>query len=52
MIGGEVGDEIIKVCASQATKNVLKNGSTEPIWAHWDGEKANGWSSDMKHFQT
>ena len=42
MIGGEVGDEISKLCASQATKNVLEDGSTELVWAHWDGEKANG----------
>ena len=42
MIGGEVGDEISKLCASQATKNVLEDGSTELVWAHWDGEKSNG----------
>ena len=42
MISGEVGDEISKLCASQATKNVLEDGSTELVWAHWDGEKANG----------
>ena len=42
MIGGEVGDEISKLCASQVTKNVLEDGSTELVWAHWDGEKANG----------
>ena len=43
MVGGEAGDEIRKLCASQATKNMLEDGSTEPVWAHWDhGEKANG----------
>ena len=42
MIGGKVGHEISKQCAGQATKNVLEDGSTEPLWTHWDGEKANG----------
>ena len=42
MVDGEAGDKISKLCAGQATKNVLEGGSTEPVWAHWDGEKANG----------
>ena len=42
MVDGGAGDKISKLCADQATKNVLEDGSTEPVWAHWDGEKANG----------
>ena len=42
MAGGKASNKISKLCTSQVTKNVLEDGSTEPIWAHWDGEKANG----------
>ena len=52
MVGGEAGIKISKLCAGHATKNVLEDGSTEPLWAHWDGEKANGQSPETKHFQT
>ena len=41
MVGGQTGNKIKKLCAGQATKNVLEDGPTEPTWAHWDGEKAN-----------
>ena len=52
MVGGETGIKISKLCAGHATKIVLEDGSTEPVWAHWDGEKANGQSPETKHFQT
>ena len=42
MVGGEAGNEIRKLCASQVTKNVLEDGSTEPAWEDWDGENAKG----------
>ena len=42
MVGGEAGNKISRLCASQATKNVLEDGSTEPMGAQWDGEKGNG----------
>ena len=51
MCVGEVGNAISKLCAGQATKNVLVNGSAEPVGAHWDGEKANGSSSETKPVQ-
>ena len=31
MVGGEAGSKINKLCAGQATKNVLEDGSTEPV---------------------
>ena len=37
MVGGKTGNKISKLCAGQATKNVLEDGSTEPVWAHWAG---------------
>ena len=52
IVGGEAGNKISKLCAGHATKIVLEDGSTEPVWAHWDGEKANGQSPETKHFQT
>ena len=43
MVGGKAGNEIRKLRAGQVTKNVLEDGSTEPVWAHCDhGEKVNG----------
>ena len=42
MVGGKAGDKISKLCTGQATKNVLEDGSTEPMGVHWDGEKTNG----------
>ena len=42
MVGGEVGNKISKLCANQATQDVLVNGSAETVVAHWDGEKENG----------
>ena len=52
IVGGEVGNKISKQCAGQATENVLEGGFTEPVWAQWDGEKANKRSPETKHFQT
>ena len=42
MAGGKASNKISKLCTSQATKNVLVDGSAEPVGAYWDGEKANG----------
>ena len=42
IVGGEAGNKISKLCAGQATENVLSDGSSGPVWAHCDGEKANG----------
>ena len=42
MMGGKASNKISKLCASQATKIVLQDGSTEPVQANWDGCKANG----------
>ena len=41
MVSGKAGNKIRKLCAGQVTKNVLEDGSTEPVVAHWDGKKAN-----------
>ena len=51
MVDGKAGIKISKLCAGQVTKNVLEDASTEPVWAHWDGEKATG-RTETKHFQT
>ena len=42
MVDGKASNEISKLCANQATKNVWEDGSSEPVWADWDGEKAKG----------
>ena len=42
MVGGQASNEIGKLRASQVTKTVLQDGSTEPVWANWDGREANG----------
>lgn len=42
MLRGEASHKIRKLCAGQATENVLEDGSTVPMWADWDGCKANG----------
>ena len=42
MVGGEANNKISKLCAGQATKTVLQDGSTDPVRANWDGCKANG----------
>ena len=52
MCVGEVGNAISKLCTSQATKNILVDGSDEPCYVHWDGEKANGCNTEMKYVQT
>ena len=39
---GKIGNAISKSCTSQATKNMLVNGSAEPVGEYWVGEKANG----------
>ena len=38
----EVGNGISRLCTGQTTKNMLVNGSAEPVGAHWIGEKTNG----------
>ena len=41
MAGGEAGNVISKLCASQATKKGPVNCSTELMGAHWNEEMAN-----------
>ena len=38
----QVSNGISKLCAGQATKNVLVNGFAESVGAYWVGEKTNG----------
>ena len=49
---GYAGYTIIKLCANQATKNVLVDRSPEPLATHLNGEKKNGWNIETKHDQT
>ena len=42
MVGGKASNKISKLSASQVTKTVLQDDSTEPVQANWDGCKANG----------
>ena len=37
----EAGNAISKLCAGQATENVLVDCSAEPLGAHWVEEMAN-----------
>ena len=39
MVGGEASNKISKLCAGQASRTVLQDGSTEPVRA---GCKTNG----------
>ena len=48
-VGGEAGNAISKLCASQATKNGSANCSAEPLRAHWDEEMENKRNIEAKH---
>ena len=55
MVGGEAGNAISKLCASQATKNGSVGRSAEPLGEHWDEEMANNetWKRNVfGHIQT
>ena len=48
----KASNAINKLCAGQATKNVLVDHSAEPLRVHWDGEMANEQNIEAKHVQT